>query len=74
MVGLGLKKKKKKPSRLEFPAKERKLITPGLPQLWLKGQSLSRTWNKWEQVLSRAECIFCYNLLGAFSSNECVPV
>lgn len=71
--GCGRAKKKKK-RRLEFLEKERKLITSGLLSLWLKRRSLSHVWNKWGQVLSRHECIFCCNLLGAFSANKCVPV
>lgn len=32
--------------RLEFPAKEKKLIRSGLPELWLKRPSVSVIWKK----------------------------
>lgn len=64
---------------LEFPAKERKLIISGLPELRLTSLSVSVFWNKAGKVSGGAECVrvlssLLPSCLKAFSSNKLISM
>lgn len=45
--------------RLEFPAKEKKLIRSGLPELWLRRPSVSVIWKKQGTGAERSRMHLC---------------